>query len=186
MNKHKARSQPPLRATGFTLVELLVVISITAILLAIGVPSFRQFMVKREIAAEAADFSRDINLARTEAIKRGVSVTVCRSDNPEAAAPSCAAPGGDWASGWLVYVGSASDDPAPTDIVHVQPKWDGGSVTSSNPSLDRIEYQPSGFSSGVLATFTFNPPSGMDGTTLAQSWTLNAVGRWAVAADSGD
>jgi hypothetical protein len=67
----------------------------------------------------------------------------------------------------------------------VQPRWPGGSVTTKLGG--RIEYQPSGFSSGVLAaTFTFNPPSGMDGTTLAQSWKLNAVGRWAVAADSGD
>jgi type IV fimbrial biogenesis protein FimT len=186
MKQRVVQDQRPSRAAGFTLVELLVVISITAILLAIGVPSFRHFMVKREIAAEAADFSRDINLARTEAIKRGVSVTVCRSDNPEATAPNCAAPGGDWASGWLVYVGPASYDPTPADIIRVQPKWGGGSVTNNSPSLNRIEYQPSGFSSGVLATFHFNPPAGMDGTTLAQNWTLNAVGRWAVAADSGD
>lgn len=184
MKRVARRAGPPcLPLEGFTLVEFLLVVTLTAILLAIGVPSLRHLMVKREIAAEAADFSRDINLARTEAIKRGVSVTVCRSDNPEAAAPSCAAPG-DWASGWLVYVGSADDEPAPTDIIRVQPRWPGGSVTTKLGG--RIEYQPSGFSSGVSATFTFHPPSGITSKGLTRAWTLNAVGRWAVAADSGD
>lgn len=52
-------------------------------------------------------FLGDLRYARSEAIRRGGRVVMCRSDNPEAAAPACAADAGTsgkgWATGWLVF-----------------------------------------------------------------------------------
>lgn len=80
---------------GFTLVELIVAISIAAILLAIAVPSYSGSQLNSQLRASANDLIGSINLARSEAIKRGKTVTLCASSDGE----NC---GGAWHQGWLV------------------------------------------------------------------------------------
>lgn len=176
------------RQGGFTLVELLTVVAITAILLAIGVPSFKNFMVRRQINGQAAELSRAFNLARSEAIKRNKPVTVCRSDNPEAAVPTCGTDGGDWTSGWIVYAGDTTTLPSAGNIIRVQPKWDGGGSVKVKSGDSSFTYSSMGLRSGgpLGLTFIIDPPSGMDTASLEQQWTLNLSGRWAVAAGSSD
>lgn len=82
-------------AQGFTLVELIVAISIAAILLAIAVPSYSSSQLNSQLRVSANDLIGSINLARSEAIKRGTTVTLCASADGE----SC---GGEWHEGWLV------------------------------------------------------------------------------------
>ena len=57
---------------GFTLVEAMVVIAVLTILLAVGVPSYQQFRDDTEVSSAAYALYTDIQLARTEAVKRGV------------------------------------------------------------------------------------------------------------------
>lgn len=80
---------------GFTLIEMLVALSIAAILLAIAVPSYSSSQLNSQLRASANDLIGSINLARSEAIKRGTTVTVCASSDGE----TC---GGAWNEGWLV------------------------------------------------------------------------------------
>ncbi|GFE83369.1 hypothetical protein GCM10011487_53690 [Steroidobacter agaridevorans] len=80
---------------GFTLVELIVALSIAAILLAIAVPSYSNSQLNSQLRASANDLIASINLARSEAIKRGTTVTLCASSDGE----NC---GGEWHEGWLV------------------------------------------------------------------------------------
>lgn len=82
-------------AQGFTLVELIVAISIAAILLAMAVPSYSGSQLNGHLRASANDLIASINLARSEAIKRGTTVTLCASSDGE----NC---GGEWHEGWLV------------------------------------------------------------------------------------
>ena len=58
--------------SGFTLVEAMVVIAVLTILLAVGVPSYQQFRDDTEVSSAAYALYTDIQLARTEAVKRGV------------------------------------------------------------------------------------------------------------------
>lgn len=81
------------RPAGFSLIELMVVLAIAAILLGIGVPSFRDFIQSQKITAAVNDFFASINLARSEAIQRGARVDVVPVD-----------PDGDWAKGWVVFI----------------------------------------------------------------------------------
>ena len=57
--------------SGFTLVEAMVVIAVLTILLAVGVPSYQQFRDDTQLSSAAFALYTDIQLARTEAVKRG-------------------------------------------------------------------------------------------------------------------
>lgn len=63
---------------GFTLLEMMVAIGLLAALLSFGLPNFRDFVRNARMAAAANDLLADMNLARSEAIKRRVPVTLCK------------------------------------------------------------------------------------------------------------
>lgn len=92
---------------GFTLVELLVVITIFAVLTALAMPSFRRIIQSNAISSSVNTFSADLRYARSESIRRGGGVVMCRSDTPEAASPACGSgsgPGSNgWVSGWIIF-----------------------------------------------------------------------------------
>lgn len=80
-----SRKVPPtssalLRSRGFSLIELMVAITILAILLALAVPSFQDMIQRNRVRTAAADLSDSLNLARSEAIKRGSSTRLCIDD----------------------------------------------------------------------------------------------------------
>ena len=81
---------------GFTLLELIVVIAIASILLGIAIPSFTSIIRSTRLTTYTNDFVTALNLARSEAIKRGVSVTVRKL-------------GSNWENGWNVFADSNSD-----------------------------------------------------------------------------
>lgn len=97
---------------GFTLVELLFTVVILAVLLSIGVPNLRDFLRNSRMTAYANDMLADVNLARTEAIKRRVVVGVCASTDPLATSPACAATNVTSFRGWLVFVDDANPNAA--------------------------------------------------------------------------
>jgi type IV fimbrial biogenesis protein FimT len=95
------------RSRGFTLIELMVAVTIAAIILAIGAPSFTEFRRNNRLTGIGNDFLGAVQTARTEAIKRQVPVSVCPSANPTAAAATCNA-GGQF-TGWIAFVDADSN-----------------------------------------------------------------------------
>lgn len=87
------------RRSGFTLVELMIVLSIAAILIGIGVPSFRTLIQSQRMTTTVNDFLAAINLTRSEALQRGVRVDMVPADATSA----------DWSKGWTVFVDANSD-----------------------------------------------------------------------------
>ena len=83
---------------GFTLVELMVTLAVAAIILAIAAPSFSQMIRDHRLITTANDFMGTMQLARSEAIRRGVQVTMLPVTN------------GDWSSGWNVFTDWDSDE----------------------------------------------------------------------------
>lgn len=91
------------KSQGFTLVEAMVAIVIVGILLTIGIPSMSNLINDTRTSSSVNEFVGALNVARSEAVKRGRLVTICRSVNAESGTTACAS-GSDWNSGWLVYV----------------------------------------------------------------------------------
>jgi prepilin-type N-terminal cleavage/methylation domain-containing protein len=89
---------------GFTLIELMFTVVVLAVLLAIGIPNFRDFLRNSRMAAQANDLLSGINLTRSEAVKRRAPVTLCAGT----AAGGCVADG-DFADGWIVFIDSDED-----------------------------------------------------------------------------
>lgn len=70
------RPEAPRSQPGFTLVELLVTLAISAIVLGIGVPSFVTFIANNSVRSSAADLHSMLTFARSEAIKRNADVVL--------------------------------------------------------------------------------------------------------------
>ena len=98
---------------GFTLIELLLVLTIAAILTALAAPSFGRLIKSNTISGGVNTFMGDLRFARSEAIRLGGPVVVCRSDAPEATIPGCgpttSALNRNWSSGWIVFQDLNSD-----------------------------------------------------------------------------
>ncbi len=90
-----------IRQRGFTLGELLASIGIVGMLFSLGVPSLVDLRRNSAMTSAANAMVSGLNLARTEALKRQLPVTLCGSPNPYAVAPVCGS-GGD--SGFIVFV----------------------------------------------------------------------------------
>ncbi|MEN8206690.1 MAG: GspH/FimT family protein [Pseudomonadota bacterium] len=96
------------REKGFTLIELLITIIIISILLATGVPAFLDFIKNNRLTAQTNEFVTAIQLARSEAVKRGTNTIVCASIN----GTSCSDNKNDWSKGWIVFSDlNQNDDP---------------------------------------------------------------------------
>ena len=121
------------RQSGFTITELMVVVAIVAILMAIGVPSYRYITNSYRMSAEVNGLLGDLQYARSEAIKEGQTVTACVSTN------GTACDGGaniNWASGWIVFSdpnGNAAVDAGDT-VLRVQAAFTGRIPDTFNAS----------------------------------------------------
>lgn len=94
------------RQMAFTLMELMLTLTIAALILAIGVPSFGEFRRNNRMVGVANDFLGTVQTARTEAVKRQIPVAVCPSNDPDSAAASCTA--GAF-SGWIAFADADND-----------------------------------------------------------------------------
>lgn len=147
----------PAHRQGFTLLELLVTVSIISILTVIGVPSFRDMMASRSVQSQVDDLAGSIRLARTEALKRGLPVTLCRTADANAASPACAS-ATDWSTGWLVFVDRAPRGAvgANDTVIRVQQAYtNSGGILRTGTAV--ITFIPAGIAPGADGNFMLRP-----------------------------
>jgi type IV fimbrial biogenesis protein FimT len=139
------------RGLGFTLVELMITVAIVSIVAAIGVPSFQEMLRQNSATSLANELATSFNLARSEAIKRGTLVSVCKSGNVTDASPTCSTTA-SWQDGWLIFEdkGTAGtfDTASDTRIKIWQPSSNSAAITGDTTFADYIAYHPSGMSKG--------------------------------------
>ena len=91
-----------MKVKGFTLIELLVTLALLAILIAIALPSFHTSITQQKVKTARNDLMSAFQYARTEAVTQNRSVSICASENPWAAIPTCSYKN-DWSTGWIVF-----------------------------------------------------------------------------------
>ncbi|MEO6688556.1 MAG: GspH/FimT family pseudopilin [Dokdonella sp.] len=146
---------------GFTLLELITAVAIVAILVAVALPNFSEFLIRSTVSDNSSDLIAAINVARSEAVKRGRPVSVIAN-------------GGNWNAGWQVVVAKeivggvqstpVTPGPAEADCkAYVDNAVNAGSTTPLCPrwrgSLP-TDYTIAGIHTGVGGVdtqFTFNP-----------------------------
>lgn len=161
---------------GFTLVELMVSVAMLSILLVIAVPSYQSLMINNRLATQTNQFVSTLTLARSESVKRGSRVTVCKSSNQA----GCAT-GGAWTQGWIVFVDADND--AAVDIgeqiLQVHGSMATGVTLTGNALVkDYVSYVSSGAAqqnSGALQTGTLTVCHAQSGG--ARKLTINNAGR---------
>ena len=86
--------------TGFTLYELLTTMLIVGVVLSLGIPNMQSFRQNSRMTAAANDLHSSFHLARTEASRAKLPITICASADSMAANPTC---GGEMEAGWIVF-----------------------------------------------------------------------------------
>ncbi len=149
-------------AQGFTVIELLIVISIAAILAAVAIPSFRETLRTTRQSSALSLLITDLNQARGEAIKRNTRTLICVRNT---AGTGCGA-GTDWRAGWVVCTDANADDAC-----------DATSAANPNPVVVRpaLDPQLTLITSAAVIRFNANSSQGAGGAiatlTLGGAWT---------------
>lgn len=91
--------------TGFTLMELMITLSISAVIFGIAVPNMTDLIRDARLASQTDFLVRTINTARMGAIKQRTNFKLCPSATPNTAT-ACSTAAADWVNGWLVIEGS--------------------------------------------------------------------------------
>lgn len=151
---------------GFTMVELMVAIAILAILAGLAVPAFDSLVLNSRLRTYANSFSASAQLAKSEAKKRNLAVTLCKSAN----GTSCTSSGG-WEQGWIVLSG--------TTVIRYQQAVASGYLLSS--STNSLTFQSSGLGS-TQATVTMCRSSPLGG--VERVVTVSATGRTTISKTS--
>ncbi len=158
--------------------ELLITISVAAILLTIAVPSFSTLIKDNRQITQANDMITTLTFVRSEAIKRGSRVTVCKSSN----GTSCAASGG-WEQGWIAFADPNNDATltAGEELLRVHGRLSAGTTLKGDTDLsDYISYVARGNAqliSGVIQTGAMVECDDRGFGAKAQAVTISATGR---------
>lgn len=138
---------------GYSLVELMVVLTVVAILSAVAGPSLKSLTDAQRMRSASYDMVSDLLLARSEALKRGTTVQVVPS-------------GSDWASGWRVRLASSEQQLSQRNRV-----GGGVQVTSAFPSVS-FDLNGRVLSDGAIVRFAL-----FDGNTRRRCISLDPSGR---------
>lgn len=167
-----------MKQSGTTLLELMLVLSVAAILAAIGIPSLASLVNGNRLTGAANELLASLHLARSEAIKRNSRVVICTSST----GTSCTA-SGDWNQGWLMFHDGNNNavlDAGETLILARQPFPQGLSLKGNNWVSRYISYTPSGATrtiSGVLQVGTLTVCNDSVSSSAARKIIISSTGR---------
>lgn len=181
-----------LQTRGITLIELLVALAILAIVAGFAIPSFLGLIASTHVSGTVNAFIVDTRYARGEAMRRGKTVTICRSADPAARPPKCSSGNGvevgGWKEGWIVFAdedGDGAFDNSADTVVRVQQALAnagnflavnnaGGAVNNRN----HISYDANGRAIGLQTRWLVQAAGSLaTNSSYTRTLCMNIVGR---------
>ena len=152
--------QFPARATpaakGFSLIELLVAVIVFGLLVLFAPSVYRDWIAAQQLAHHTHFLVDRLNQARSESIKSGYRVNLCKSRDRR----QCSDTGG-WEAGWIMFVDENQNgelDPDEPIIFADGPSADGVTISGNRPVADYVSYTSLGHArllTGALQMGTF-------------------------------
>lgn len=160
----------PHKHNAFTLLEMMVTVSILAILISLGVPAFHGFSQQQRLNAAVNALHSDLLLARAQAIHRDMQVVAC----PWITSSGCTGET-DWSSGWMVFGDQNEDD----NYQDGEPILRRGHETKnvmiySTAGRTAFRFYPNGTSPGSNGSISL---CGMGGPAKAKKLVISNLGR---------
>ena len=135
------------KSLGYTLIELMTILAVISILLTVGLPLMNIFFEGNRMISNTNDLVAGLNIARSEAIKQQMRITLCQSDDQA----SCTATG-QWEDGWIVFQdpnGNVSVDPGER-ILRLSAGASGNQVTIRSNDVTNLVANSVSFTSRGL------------------------------------
>ncbi|QHE88941.1 GspH/FimT family pseudopilin [Hydrogenophaga sp. BPS33] len=171
MHKPTSPLHPAHPTQGFTLIELMVTLTLAAILLAVAIPGFTNQLQgwQRDSATQA--FTSHIRLARTEAIRTSRRVVMCTSADGSSCAKDTV-----WQTGWIVFVDVDGNDALNTGdhVLATRGVSSGLRSMQTNGNVQRLVFMPNGLMASNATTLEVIPTGSAVRTNEV---TVNRVGR---------
>ncbi len=161
---------------GFSMIELMIAMIISAVILTIAMPSFRSYIQIHQANKEIRNLRNDLQFARSEAQKEGQTVTACVS----ADGITCTT-GQDWQSGWILFSDPNNNqqiDSSTDVLLRIQTGLSSRNVITTTPGVKAITYNRNGFAlntkpGGLLFTLHTSPVN----NSATRCLLVDAMGR---------
>lgn len=134
-------------ASGVTLIELVVTISILVIMMAVADPSYQYITNSNRIASEVNGLLGDLQYARAEAIKEGQTVTACISSN----GTTCTTGTTSWQKGWIVFSDPNNNATVDTEetVLRIQKTFSSTDTFQATNNVAAITFNREGFATAI-------------------------------------
>jgi type IV fimbrial biogenesis protein FimT len=181
---------PRIEQAGVTLVELLIVVVLAAILMSIGVPSYKYVTNSNRMSTEINSLLGDLQYARSEAVREGQNVTVCVAQSTNPSSPSCAASGtATWQNGWIIFADVNNDgiiDTTKDPVLRIQNALTSSDTLVANPATSTITFNREGFAHLGNATTRMTLDDSADDTTYARCLDITQAGMMTTQTHTSD
>lgn len=173
---------------GFTLIELMITVAIAGVLMMVAIPSFTESIRSNKLTTINNKLIASLMFARSEAIKRNLTVTIRKVDDKSSTNSGA---GADWEDGWDVFTDADSDGEFEAGDLLIRTYSaipSSFTLRGNNVFDDYVRFNPSGISNAA-GNFTLCDSS--DGNTTPEANTsrlilVNATGRPGTGKDSND
>ncbi|KAB0492580.1 GspH/FimT family pseudopilin [Pseudomonas vancouverensis] len=140
------------RTKGFTLIEMLAALVISALLITLGVPAFSRLAQSTRADTEIGEVQRALNFARIEAINRGITTQLRPTADRD-----------DWQGELAVYDGTGTS----ANVLRVVPAVSKGATVTLTSGVSSIDFSDLGGLSSVPATVLISYTLGAQSRTLS-------------------
>ncbi len=157
-------------ARGLTLLELLITLTLVAIVAGLGAPSFREVGLNARRSEQVSALLRALHLARSTAILRAEPVVICKTGGGR----ECATDASAWSNGWIMFANRDRDSPPRLDsgesVLAIQPRAERLTVRANR---NAVTYWPFALA-GTTVSFVFCDERG---TSAARAIIVSQTGR---------